>query len=82
MCIPLVGVVILREGSMASVELVGGERVTVEATLHPDVAPRQHVLVDRGLVIEVIDAAEAEGLLQFYAELDDLWADEDARNVQ
>jgi len=79
MCIPLIAQVIAVADGMAELELVGGEQVRANVALHPDVRPSAYVLVDRGLVIEVIDAEQAERMVGFYNELADLWAEEDAR---
>ena len=79
MCIPLIAHVISVAEEMAELELVGGERVRANVALYPAVEPGEYVLVDRGLVIEVIDAEQAERMVGFYKELAELWAEEDAR---
>ncbi len=70
MCLPLVGRVAATDGDFAAVELLGGDggEVRVGLALYPDVTAGAHVLIDRGLIIEVVDAAQAETLLAFYAE--------------
>lgn len=78
MCIPLIGRVLALDGERAQVELVGGEIVRVDPVLHPTVASGDHVLIDRGLIIEVIDAAQAESMLAFFRELEALWDAEEA----
>jgi len=40
--------------------------------LQPDIRPGDYVLVDRGLIIEKIEPAEAAAILQMYAEMGDL----------
>lgn len=77
MCIPLIGRAIELAGGVAEIELVGGERIRADVALHPDLSIDQYVLVDRGLVIEVVEADEAERIVAFYAELENLWAEED-----
>ena len=79
MCIPLIAQVLAVDDVMADLELLGGECVRANVTLHPTVGPGEYVLVDRGLVIEVIDAEEAQSMADFYNDLSDLWAEEDAR---
>lgn len=78
MCIPLIGQTISTEDDIAVLELVGGERVQANIALHPDVQAGEYVLVDRGLVIEVIDAEQAESMINFYADLSNLWDEQDA----
>ncbi len=76
MCLPLVGRVLTVDGDRVEIELLGGgsgAHAVVNRALWPDVGPDEHVLVDRGLVIKVIDAAEAETILGFYAELEGAW---------
>jgi hydrogenase maturation factor len=79
MCIPLVARVCAidagrSETGLIEVELLsGGSRVEVSPALFPEVDIGQHVLVDRGLIIELIDAEQAESLLAFYAELEQAW---------
>jgi hydrogenase maturation factor len=80
MCLPLIARVLTVEGDRATVELLEGERVRASTALHPDVTTGQHVLLDRGLIIEVIAAEQVATLIEFYSELTDLWAEEDARS--
>jgi len=76
MCLPLVGCVLTVDGETAEVELRGdGGVATVSLMLCPNVEAGQYVLIDRGLVLEAIDAAQAEQLLQFYEELGGMWDD-------
>ncbi len=78
MCIPLIGQTISIDDGQAEIELVGGERVRAHTALFPDLGSGSYVLVDRGMVIEVIDEAQAESMLAFYADLNDLWDEQDA----
>lgn len=69
MCLPLVAQVVAIDGEMAEIELRGsGERARAGTALYPDVVAGQHVLVDRGLIIELIDAAQSDELFGFYQE--------------
>jgi len=79
MCIPLVARVRSVGDGVAEVELIEGEVVQVSTALFPDVAVDEHVLLDRGLIIEVVTPEEAERLLSFFADLASLWEEEDAR---
>lgn len=61
---------VLRVGvQTADIELPDGTRATVNAALTPDLRVGQYVLVDRGLVLEVIETEEAQAILALYAEL-------------
>jgi len=53
----------------------------VNTTLTPDLKGGEYVLVDRGMSIEVISADQVQEMLQFYQELTDMWAVEDAAHV-
>jgi hydrogenase assembly chaperone HypC/HupF len=81
MCIPLIARVVAVEGERATVTLIEGETVQANLALHPDVAVGQYVLVDRGLILEVVEAEQVETMLAFYTELNDLWTEEDARSA-
>lgn len=76
MCIPLIGKVLAVDGPMARVELTNGEEARVNASLHPEVGVDDYVLLDRGLIVEVIDENEKNSLLALYEELDSLWNEE------
>jgi hydrogenase expression/formation protein HypC len=78
MCLPLIARIIAVGGDYAEAELLEGERVRVSTALHPDVTIDQYVLLDRGMIIELIDADQVEEMLQFYAELTQMWEKEDA----
>ena len=74
MCLPLVARVCSLDAEQAEIELLsGGGLVRVSAALYPEVGAGQHVLVDRGLIIELIEPEQAESLLAFYAELEQAW---------
>ncbi|MBX5444068.1 HypC/HybG/HupF family hydrogenase formation chaperone [Sphaerobacter sp.] len=79
MCIPLVARVRSVGDGVAEVELIEGDVVQVSTALFPDVAAGAHVLLDRGLIIEVVSPEEAERVLSFFADLATLWEEEDAR---
>lgn len=71
MCIPLVARVCAVNAEQAQVEMLsGGKQAWVSSALYPEVGVGQHVLVDRGLLIELIEPEQAESLLAFYAELE------------
>ncbi|MGI8643972.1 MAG: HypC/HybG/HupF family hydrogenase formation chaperone [Thermomicrobiales bacterium] len=78
MCIPMIARTIAINDGMAEIELLGGERVRANTVLHPDLLPEQYVLIDRGLVVDVIDREQAESMATFYTEIIDLWNEEDA----
>lgn len=81
MCLPLIARVIAIESEYATVELLEGETVRVSIAIKPDVAVGQYVLLDRGMIIEVIDADQVEEMLQFYTELTEMWEKEGALHV-
>ena len=81
MCLPLIARVLAVEGDHAVVELLDGKTVRANPGLQPDVSVDQYVLLDRGLIIEVIAVEQVEDMLAFYNELTQLWAEEDARHV-
>ncbi|WP_238538435.1 HypC/HybG/HupF family hydrogenase formation chaperone [Nitrolancea hollandica] len=64
---------------MATVKLVGGEIVQVNTAPRPEADAGNYVLLDRGMVIDVISAEEAQEMLSFYTDLGDMLAEEDAR---
>lgn len=78
MCLVLPSRVISVDGQEAEVELPGGMRAVVGLALQPDVAVGQYVLVDRGHVLRVIEAAEAEAIMAMYEQMGDLLAEADA----
>jgi hydrogenase assembly chaperone HypC/HupF len=81
MCLPLIAQVQSVEGSIAEIKLLEGQVTTVNTTLTPDLKGGEYVLVDRGMSIEVISAEQVQEMLQFYQELTDMWAVEDAAHV-
>ncbi len=81
MCLPLIARIVSLDSETATVELLEGEIVRVSIVIHPEVAIGQYVLLDRGMVIEVIDADQVEEMLKFYAELTQMWETEDALHV-
>ena len=72
MCLAVPQQVISVQGDHADVEQSDGQRATVNCMLQPDIRPGDYVLVDRGLIIEKIEPAEAAAILQMYAEMGDL----------
>ncbi|MGH2534857.1 MAG: HypC/HybG/HupF family hydrogenase formation chaperone [Thermomicrobiales bacterium] len=81
MCLPLIAQVQSVDDSLAEVKLLEGQVVRVNATLQPEVKAGEYVLVDRGLILEVIAVAQVEEMLRFYTELSEMWAAEDAAHV-
>jgi hydrogenase assembly chaperone HypC/HupF len=71
-------VAVKAEEVEVEVELNDGQRALVSAALKPDLAVGDYVLVDRGLVVETIDADEAQAILTMYREIGDLLEAEDA----
>jgi hydrogenase assembly chaperone HypC/HupF len=78
MCLVLPSRVVAVMDGQVEVELADGQRAVVNAELKPDLAIGQYVLVDRGLVIETIEAEEAQAILDLYAEIGTLLDAEDA----
>jgi hydrogenase assembly chaperone HypC/HupF len=70
-CLIVPAVVLAVDGRSVEVEMQG-LRATVDAVLAPDVAVGQYVLVDRGLVLRVIERAEAEAIMAIYAEMEEM----------
>jgi len=81
MCLPLIAQVLSVDGMTAEIRLLEGQVTTVNAILEPDVAHGEYVLVDRGMIIEVIAPEQVQEMLAFYTELTELWAAEDAAHV-
>lgn len=77
MCVVLPAEVTAIEGSGATVRLHGGAEARVSLALASDVARGDHVLVDRGFIIRVIPAEEAEAIRGIYAELERLVGEDD-----
>ncbi|MDQ6669865.1 MAG: HypC/HybG/HupF family hydrogenase formation chaperone [Chloroflexota bacterium] len=72
MCLVLPARVVSCDEVSADIELHGGLRVSASTELTPDLQPGQYVLVDRGMVLRVIDPEEAEAILAIYAEMADM----------
>ncbi len=72
MCLVLPALVIAVNGQEATVELHGGMQATANLTLRPNVAVGQFVMVDRGMVLEIIEAAEAAAIIAMYEEIGEL----------
>jgi hydrogenase expression/formation protein HypC len=69
MCVALPARVVAVHDQRAEVELPDGTRARVDTTLAPTVAAGQFVLIDRGVVLDVIQPDEAKAILAMYAEL-------------
>lgn len=78
MCLVLPARVLETNGQTAEVELHGGMRATASLELRPEVAAGQYVMVDRGLVLEVIAPEEVESILALYDEIGQLLLDADS----
>ncbi len=81
MCIPLIARVRAISKTVAEAELVDGRIVQVNAGLRPDVQVNQHVLLDRGLIVEIIESDQVQEMLDFYTELTNLWSGQDAAHA-
>jgi len=81
MCIPLIARIHSISNSVAEAELVDGRIVQVNAGLQPDVRVGDHVLLDRGLIVEVIEPDQVEEMLQVYQMLTDVWTEQDAAHA-
>lgn len=78
MCLVLPAKVVGVGEERAEIELHGGTRTSASCVLQPGLSVGDHVLVDRGLVVRIIEPAEAEAILAVYAEIGDLLAKADA----
>jgi hydrogenase assembly chaperone HypC/HupF len=72
MCLVLPARVLAVHDSWAEIELHDGERIKASIELTPELVAGQSVLVDRGVVLRVIEPEEAEAILAIYAEIDQL----------
>lgn len=81
MCLPLIGQVIARADDIATVRLLSGATVRVNPVLCPTVQPGEHVLLDRGLIVEVITAEQAGEMVRLLSEIEALWDQEDANDA-
>ncbi len=73
MCLPLIGRVVAIEGELAEVTLLDGKTVRAIRATDAGVVAGQHVLLDRGLIVEVVSAEEVEHMLAFFTELTEMW---------
>ena len=71
MCLIVPAQVLAVEGERVRVDMLGVQS-TVNAGLEPGVAVGQYVLVDRGLVVRIIEPEEAEAIMEIYAEMERL----------
>lgn len=78
MCLVLPSRVVALTGINVEVELADGQRALVNGSLKPDVAVGDYVMVDRGIVVDAIDADEAKVILSMYREMGELLDAEDA----
>jgi hydrogenase assembly chaperone HypC/HupF len=78
MCLILPSRVVALAQDQVEVEMADGQRALVSAALKADLAVGDYVLVDRGLVVETIDADEAAAILNMYREIGELLEAEDA----
>ncbi len=81
MCIPLIARIRSISNVVAEAELVDGRIVQANAGLQPDVQVGDHVLLDRGLIVEVIEPDQVEEMLQVYQMLTDVWSEQDAAHA-
>jgi len=81
MCLPLIAQVQSVTGSIAEIKLLEGQVTTVNTTLTPEVKDGEYVIVDRGMIIEIVSAEQVQEMLQFYQELTDMYAMEDVAHV-
>lgn len=65
----------------ATVDLISGGAVRVDTTLHLEETVDSYVLVDRGLIVEVIAHEKARQLIEFNTVLKNMWIEEDARHA-
>jgi hydrogenase expression/formation protein HypC len=78
MCLVLPAKMLAVHGATADVELYGGMQATVSLAVQPEVAVGQYVMVDRGLVLSVIESEEVETILAMYDEIGQLLAEADS----
>jgi hydrogenase assembly chaperone HypC/HupF len=78
MCLIVPSRVVGLTAEGVEVELSDGQRTLVNGALKPDLAVGDYVLVDRGLVVETLEADEAEAIISMYREIGQLLEAEDA----
>jgi hydrogenase assembly chaperone HypC/HupF len=78
MCLIVPSRVVGLTADGVEVELNDGQRTLVNGVLKPDLAVGDYVLVDRGLVVETLEADEAEAIISMYREIGQLLEAEDA----
>lgn len=76
MCLAIPAQVVSIDGQTAVVEMAGGRRLEANLALLPDTPVGAHVLLDRGLVVEVIAAEDAAAVLAIYTEIERAFAEE------
>ncbi len=81
MCLPLIAQVLSVDERGAEIRLLEGQVTTVNAILEPDVKRGEYVLVDRGMIIEIVAAEQVQEMLDFYTELSNMYAAEDTANA-
>ncbi len=78
MCQILPARVVGVNGQEAQIELHGGMLTRASLALHPEVTVGQYVLFDRGVVLEVLEPAEAAAIIAMYEEIGQLLEEADA----
>jgi hydrogenase assembly chaperone HypC/HupF len=78
MCLILPSRVVAVNANEVEVELNDGQHAHASTVLTPNLAVGDYVLVDRGLVVEMIEADEAEEIVKMYREIGELLEAEDA----
>ncbi len=81
MCLPLIGKVVTLSDDYAGVELLEGEIVQASRAVQPGADIGQHVLLDRGLIVEIVAPEEVEAMLAFFTELTEMYAVEDGAHA-
>jgi len=79
MCLVLPARVVSVSGATAEVLLHGEQQpVSASTALAPDLRSGDFVLVDRGMILNIIEPAEAEAILAIYAEMEQLLEEADS----
>ena len=80
MCLVLPARVVSVSGATAEVLLHGEQQpVSARTELVADLALGDFVLVDRGVILRVIEPGEAESILAIYAEMEQLLIEEEGQ---